>query len=51
MPSGAGFTLDVSPNLKNIPTGGRVQTSIVIETDVASGGKQEVQVQAINLAE
>ena len=46
-----GFNLEVTPNMKNIPVGKRFQTKLTIETDVASEGKQEVQIQAINLAD
>jgi hypothetical protein len=37
--------------MENIPPRGRIQTSLTVETDVPSGEKLEVQVQAINLAE
>lgn len=50
LPDKAGFSLDVTPKMENIPPGDRLQTKLVIETDVASEDKQEVQVQAINLA-
>ncbi len=46
-----GFSLDVAPNMQNIPPGGRLQTTLIIETDVESGAKQEVQIQAINLGD
>ena len=46
-----GFSLEVTPNMQNIPVGGRFQTKLTIETDVSSEGKQEVQIQAINLAD
>jgi hypothetical protein len=36
--------------MKNIPLGGRLQTTLTIETDVASEGKHEVQIQLLNLA-
>ncbi len=49
MPDGSGFSLEVTPNMQNIPAGGRLQTTLTIETDVDSDAKQEVQVQAINL--
>ena len=45
-----GFSLEVTPKMNNIPNGGRIQTLMTVETDVPSEGKQEVQVQAINLA-
>lgn len=50
LPDGAGFSLEVSPKMENIPAGGRIQSSLWIETDMASEEKQEVQIQAINLA-
>ena len=50
-PNEPGFSLEVMPNMENIPPGGRIQTVLTVETDVPSEGKQEVQVQAINLAE
>ena len=37
--------------MKNIPPGGRIQTVLSVETDVPSEEKQEVEIQAINLAE
>jgi hypothetical protein len=46
-----GFSLEVTPNMQSIPVGQRFQTKLTIETDVASEGKQEVQIQAINLAD
>ncbi len=51
LPDKSGFSLEVTPNMKNIPPGGRLQTTLTIETDAASEGKQEVQIQAINLAD
>lgn len=51
MPNEAGFSLEVTPNMQNIPPGGRLQTALTIETDVDSDVKQEVQVQAINLGD
>jgi hypothetical protein len=50
-PEGAGFTLEVTPNMANIPLGGRLQTSLTIETDAGSEGKQEVQIQLVNLGD
>jgi hypothetical protein len=50
-PNGPGFSLEVIPNMKNIPPGGRIQTLLTVETDVPSEEKHEVQIQAINLAE
>jgi hypothetical protein len=51
VPDGTGFSLEVTPNMANIPLGGRLQTNVTIETDVASGDKHEVQVQLLNLAD
>lgn len=48
-PNEPGFSLEVTPILNNIPLGGRLQTKLIIETDVATEGKYEVQIQAINL--
>ncbi|MHC1728342.1 MAG: hypothetical protein AB9866_20465 [Syntrophobacteraceae bacterium] len=50
LPDKAGFSLEITPNMENIPPGGRIKTTLSIETDVASEARQEVQVQAINLA-
>ncbi len=50
-PNGPGFSLEVMPNMKNIPPGGRIRTVLSVETDVPSEEKQEVEIQAINLAE
>ncbi len=50
-PNGPGFSLEVTPNMENIPPGGRIQTVLTVETDVPSEEKQEVQIQAINLVE
>lgn len=49
-PSGKGFALEIAPNMANIPSGGRLQTNLAIETDVASEEKHEVQIQLLNLA-
>jgi len=51
VPSGPGFSLEVTPKMENIPLGSRIPTVLRVETDVPSEGKLEVQVQAINLAE
>jgi hypothetical protein len=51
LPDNAGFSLAVTPRMENIPPGGRLQTKLTLETDVASEGKQEVQVQAFNLSD
>jgi hypothetical protein len=51
LPDGPGFSLDVSPRMENITPGSRIKTTMTIETDLAAEGKQEVEVQAINLAE
>ena len=50
VPSGPGFSLEVTPKMENIPLGSRIPTVLRVETDVPSEGKLEVQVQAINLA-
>jgi hypothetical protein len=49
LPDKSGYTLEVTPNMNNIPPKGKLQATIVIETDLASEGKQEVQVRALNL--
>jgi hypothetical protein len=51
LPNESGFSLKVTPKMENIPPGSRIQTVLTVETDVVSEGKQEVEVQAINLAE
>lgn len=48
-PDGNGFALEIAPIMANIPLGGRLQTNLTIETDVASEGKHEVQIQLLNL--
>ncbi len=50
-PNGSGFSLEVIPNMENIPPGGRIQTVLKVETDVPSEGEQEVQVRVIDLEE
>ncbi len=50
-PDGRGFSLEVIPEMKHIPPGDRIQTILTVETDVPSEEKQDVQIQAINLAE
>jgi hypothetical protein len=49
--NGPGFSLEVIPNMENIPPGGRIQTVLKVETDVPSEGEQEVQVLVIDLEE
>ncbi|MEN6437909.1 MAG: hypothetical protein ABFD97_04955 [Syntrophobacter sp.] len=49
LPGQPGFSLAISPNMKNVPAGGRLQTTLTVETD-APGGKHEVQVQVMSLA-
>lgn len=49
LPGQPGFSLSVSPNMKNVPAGGRLRTVLAIETDT-SGDKHEVQIQVLNLA-
>lgn len=51
LPGKSGFSLEITPNMENIPSKGRLQTTLVIETDLVSEGKQEVHVQAINLSD
>lgn len=51
LPDGTGFSLEISPEMENIPPGGRLQTNIKIVTDLAPEEECEVQVQAINLTE
>lgn len=41
----AGFSLEITPIMENIPAGNRRQTTLVIETDMTPEGKYEVQVQ------
>jgi len=50
-PDGPGFSLAVTPKMNNIPSGSRIKILVTVETDVPSEGKQEVQVQAINLGD
>ncbi|SPF32900.1 conserved hypothetical protein [Syntrophobacter sp. SbD1] len=50
-PNGPGFSLEVNPKMENIPAGKRIQTVLTVETDVPAGGKQEVEIQAINLVD
>jgi hypothetical protein len=50
LPGGQGFSLDVTPEMENIPLGSRLQTQLTVETDVASEEKLETQIQAINLS-
>jgi hypothetical protein len=45
----SGFSLEVKPEMQNIPLGSRIQTPLTVETDETSEGKLEVQIQAINL--
>lgn len=51
LPDGAGFSLEVTPKMENIPAGSRIHTVLTVETDVAAEEKEEVEVQAINLAQ
>ncbi|HYA41483.1 MAG TPA: hypothetical protein VEF34_09285 [Syntrophobacteraceae bacterium] len=51
LPDGAGYSLEVTPKMENIPSGSRIRTVLTVETDVAAEEKQEVEVQAINLTE
>ncbi len=51
LPDKTGFSLDVTPRMNNIPKGGRLQSKMLIETDIPSEEKQEVQIQAINLSD
>ena len=50
-PNEPGFSLEVTPKMENIPPGSRIPIVLTVETDVPSGEKLQVQVQAINLAE
>ncbi len=50
-PNEPGFSLEVTPKMENIPPGSRIQSLLTVETDVPSEGKQEVQIQAINLGQ
>jgi hypothetical protein len=49
MPNEAGFSLEVKPEMQNIPPGSRMQSLLTVETDAAPEEKLEVQIQAINL--
>jgi hypothetical protein len=51
LPNESEFSLEVVPNMENIPPGGLIQTVLTVETDVPSEGEQEVQVRIIDLAE
>ena len=50
LPNESEFSLEVIPNMENIPLGGLIQTVLTVETDVPSEGEQEVQVRIIDLA-
>jgi hypothetical protein len=49
LPNEPGYSLEVKPEMANIPPGSRLQTLLTVETDVASEGNLEAQIQAINL--
>lgn len=49
--NGTGYTLEITPNMANIPPGGKSRTNLTVETDVASEGKHEVQIQLLNLGD
>ena len=51
LPNESEFSLEIVPNMQNIPPGGLIQTVLTVETDVPSGGEQEVQVRIIDLAQ
>jgi hypothetical protein len=51
LPNEPGLSLEVIPNMQNIPPGGRIQTVLTVETDVRSEEEQEIQVRVIDLAE
>ena len=51
LPNESEFSLEVIPNMENIPPGGLIQTVLTVETDVPSEGEQEVQVRIIDLAQ
>jgi hypothetical protein len=48
LPNQSGYSLEITPVMENTPAGKRSQTTLVIETDTAPGGKLEVQVQIHN---
>jgi hypothetical protein len=53
LPKEPGFSLEISPKMENLPagTGGRQQTTLTVQTDVASDEPQVVQVHIINSAD
>lgn len=50
-PKEPGYILEITPNMDNIPTGKRHQTTLTIETDATPGVKHEVQIHLINSGE
>ncbi len=51
IPNEQGISLEISPQLSNVPQGGRLKSIITIETDVNPEEKYEVQVHIINAAD
>jgi hypothetical protein len=49
LPNQAGFSLDVTPVMQNIPVGDRQQTTLIIQTDKIPDEKHEVQIQVYNV--
>lgn len=49
LPNEPGFSLEVKPEMQNIPPGSRIRTLLTVETDAVLEEKLEVQIQAINL--
>jgi hypothetical protein len=50
LPNNQGFALEITPNLENVPPGGRQQTAMTFETDLTPGERYEVQVHVLNSA-
>ncbi|MFZ2445055.1 MAG: hypothetical protein WAW37_01735 [Syntrophobacteraceae bacterium] len=48
LPDRIGFSLEITPQMENVPPGSRRQSLVGIETDEASEEKLEVQVQVFN---
>lgn len=48
LPNNSGFSLEISPKMENVPSGGKVPTTVVIETDAQPAEKIDLQVHVIN---
>ncbi len=47
----SGYSLEISPKLDGVPVGARRQTSLVVETDLTPGDKDEIQIHLFNSAD